>query len=806
GSGAAPSVGAPSVSPRPVPAPSGGSSPYPPRGSAPSPSGGSSASGSGASAGIYDALIEQIAKQNPDKKAFLRDLKDLVDAQVLPKGLDLNAIADKYFPFVAPALENVDALGYGGALDLNDLQEEPQFGEDPASNAQAEKSRIRSQSFAEWVLQKRRYASNEHIKDLAKRYGINVNATHLADVREKMGIDFDPRRSRYADAYYRAQDFLEQSQEERTRDRADLEGMGKIKPDAGAGSRASLLERLNPRSRFNEEKRQTEEKLSKVLEDLGNALTEEEKNKLRERVDELEKKLEAYRKGIRPESSASEKDERSVERARNSLDELAKLYDPKTGKIDPNAKLSPETLALLNARRPEDVAVAFGNADASAAPASGRAGSSGSSGFGFVDRIRAGAARGRLRGEAIGKLAGGTVARGILGGAASGAARGGAIGAVVGAVIGGIASGVKQLVRTCRNIYRGVKESIAATMALAPFNGRLGAGRAQFEGREFSRKVRFAEGTSEARIKLLREQDKLAEETLELKNAFSNVGLFLQTVFMKALRGVVSVLNAVLKVGKTLVKFDRGIRKKAKGLIEKIPGVKSAKKGWRRLKKTIKDAPGAVKELWRSRKTRKEQNELQARQKDQNQIINEGNVARKFFETGEIDAEALAKTSWANMDKEAVKKMLGDKSKRDEFEDLIAYNDLNRGYGYFQGYQGIEGGAPKSQEDLKDILKVVQSIHLATLEQKQEAAKTRKAAEETAENTREKNQNIQQQPIFDAMKQIADRFKPTGNEKAYSGEYSGSWGAEQEKQYGRFAGESVETWGLERNAKGRSGR
>ena len=461
------------------------------------------------------------------------------------------------------------------------------------------------------------------------------------------------------------------------------------------------------------------------------------------RQEKAAKEVGRYKGGYHPdelksETSLAARAQRVLTGAEKSVVEIGGAYNPRTGVYDQNAPMSPETTKVLRAKKQEDVIKAF---------AQDRE---------FLEKQNAPKGLRKLMGG-LGKIGG---------------------------VFGGVAIAATAVVAAFKALSFFVKGQISKSFGLAQYNGRIGAAKAMFQGRQFRRDVQFAENTADERIDLIDKWDQLMEESQEVREEFAKLAMEFAEACISAARGLIHFK-------KTVEEFWNWLKS--------IPGVGKVVTG---AEKVVKNAFQFDDEMlgWaEDRKGAKESGEAVERGEDQNALINTGNLAREFYETGNINEEAFKKSTFAKkgMSKEDALKALNDESQRNSFEDLIAQNDIMRGGNFFQGYKGLEGAEATKENIQEKILGVLENIDASAHQSAVENAAARKAAEETASNTREKTENITSQPIFEAMMLGANRYAPTGNEMLHAGnDTTNAWGAQAEKQYGRFAGEGTTiTWG-----------
>lgn len=370
-----------------------------------------------------------------------------------------------------------------------------------------------------------------------------------------------------------------------------------------------------------------------------------------------------------------------------------------------------------------------------------------------------------------GGVIGSTIGRGVGAMSSSAAAIAGPVGAIL-AAIGVVVSVIKMGIRT-------VDATVQKAFQSAPFNGRIAAAKMQYEGEEFSRKQRFASGTEESSTELIEAWSDLKEESQDMVIAFAN----LKNTLLTGLVAFAQYSASLLKMAGQIMGMNQ--------LLPKVMSVLS------KAVSIIQNSKGAFKEIKANREYEKEQDAQAGRQQQELALIKAGNLARKYFETGEFDEDAFNGSSYAKAGytKEKMIAALNDENRRDEFEDAIAFNDVKRGGDFFQGYRNLSGEAPTSKEDLRDVLKTLQSSYVQQVMANEHQAEIQKNTEETAKNTRkdeEKLASIGEGPLWDALMRSANKYKPTGAETPNDAE----WG-EPSRQYGRFAAEGArqQNWG-----------
>lgn len=742
-----------------------------------------------------------------------------------------NAPLRQHFP-------KVDERGYA-PLDIRKLRRAMHRPTKFAMSYTASKNRNRFRRFAEELLKVRRFGSDEYVAQMWKQLtGKRLSSFWTADMREvrgAMGLDnIDSAIQEYASVGYNAQDLIDMPKSERMAMRANLEGLGKVSPLSQSGN-IGMWERLNPWSKTSDRKRKLKNDIAsadallsmlrKKAEDPN--ATKEEKAKAQLGIEKETairnnalNELNSLRKGIDPKGQSSEekKDDEVVRKAKEVVDTINKTIDFKSGTFKKDVPIDEKTSKLFskrNASFEEKAAILYNDGESEAERNRKISLANGGTGFRFIDNALARGQRWRQRGQSLGlglgKIAG--IGLGRAAGASIGGMASGALGAAFGPI--GIAVGLLTgIYATCKGIYAAAQKSIQRTFELAPFNGRLGATKAQYEGHEFQRKVKFAGDTEEERAQLVAAQDDLLNNTMELRAAFAKIGIYLQTVFLKILGRVGKTLNTFTKAlqGNFWKNLGRGlwggVKRTATNLLSGNASLTDYLLPFKALYKGFRDEMEEIAEENERKEQEERENNKEVKQKQeelnnvrykqsstQNEYAAEGDLARKYFETGKVDKLLALQAGYANP--EDAKKALDNESMRAEWEDAIAANDIKRGTDFFQGYKGIEGGAPASASQIAErILNVLENSNAISLKELETQEKELKAAIETAQNTRKEAQPVKDQPIFRAMEKMAQLYAPKGGEKlASETQYSGSFGASQEKQYGRFAGESQTTWG-----------
>ena len=734
-----------------------------------------------------------------------------------------NAPLRQHFP-------KVDERGYA-PLDIRKLRRAMHRPTKFAMSYTASKNRNRFRRFAEELLKVRRFGSDEYVAQMWKQLtGKRLSSFWTADMREvrgAMGLDnIDSAIQEYASVGYNAQDLIDMPQSERMAMRANLEGLGKVSPLSQSGN-IGFFERAG--KKLKERVNITAAKLDirDKQKELAKTQDPQEQNKLQNEIDGLQNyikerrtRLDSLKSGIDPDKQTTEekKDDEVVRKAKEVVDTINKTIDFKSGTFKKDVPIDEKTSKLFskrNASFEEKAAILYNDGESEAERNRKISLANGGTGFRFLDSALARGQRWRQRGQSLGlglgKIAG--LGLGKAAGASIGGMASGALGAAFGPI--GIAVGLLTgIYATCKGIYAAAQKSIQKTFELAPFNGRLGATKAQYEGHEFQRKVRFAGDTEEERAQLVAAQDDLLNNTMELRAAFAKIGIYLQTVFLKILGQVGKTLNTFTKAlqGNFWKNLGRGlwggVKRTATNLLSGNASFSDYLIPFKALYKGFRDEMEEIAEENERKEQEERENNKEVKQKQeelnnvrykqsstQNEYAAEGDLARKYFETGNVDELLALQAGYANP--EEAKKALDNESMRADWEDAIAANDIKRGADFFQGYKGIEGGAPTSASQIAErILNVLENSNAISLKELETQEKELKAAIETAQNTRKEATPVKDQPIFRAMEKMAQLYAPKGGEKlASETQYSGSFGASQEKQYGRFAGESQTTWG-----------
>lgn len=704
------------------------------------------------------------------------------------------------------------AYGYRRPVTRRDLKPAPTWGEQEAATPEGEISRLSLQAAGETIMENEGLRLsvdylNEQAHDTLVTQG-NINHW-VPGMFAALGISRDPFAEQYGTGIARLGSVRNMSPEALQRQIALLASQG-LAPEIKE-EKVGLLSRINPVSSYNLEGRRSKKELKKAQKEA-----EDIQIRLESRKDEYDKRLEEYEKGykewkdqglfkrytptgikerrrldkerkllsreyaavnkyenaskadyeeavsrqekaakevgrykggyhpdeLKSETSLAARAQRVLTGAEKSVVEIGDAYNPRTGAYDQNAPMSPETTKVLRAKKQEDVIKAF---------AQDRE---------FLEKQNAPKGLSKLMGS-LGKIGG---------------------------VFGRVAIAATAVVGVFKALSAFVKNQINKSFGLSQYNGRIGAAKAMFQGRQFMRDVRFAGDTADERVGLIDNWDQLMEQSQEAREDFAKLAI--------------EFAQACIEAGKALVEFYHAIKelwdwlKSIPGVAKIIEGIENAAKGAK-----LDDGPT----LGESIKGIKESKQAVKRGEDLNALINTGNLAREFYETGKINEDAFKKSTFAKkgMSQEDAMKALKDEKQRDSFEDLIAQNDIRRGNNFFKGYKGLEGAEATKENIQEKILGVLENIDASAHQSAVDNAAARKAAEETASNTREKPENITSQPIFEAMMLGANRYAPTGNEMLHAGNDTvNAWGAQAEKQYGRFAGEGVTIeWGTKGKKK-----
>ena len=631
-----------------------------------------------------------------------------------------------------------------GFLNMSSIRKDPVYNEAPASDYKYEASRKRSQGFAEQVYEVYPLVGKNFVDEQAKKRHVETNSAWYDPVRQAMRLPSDNPAEDFATASARLNEFINADPTSRKQKRLRLEASGDA-PALGSEN-ATFFERYNPLSRFNLKKRYAKKEFKEAEANYQRNVNDPN---AKARRDEAKQEYDYYKRGIKKEFTAEEKDKRAVKHAKDLKKEIDAAFDPKTGSIKPGANLSDEALKLVETKKGETFEKAL-HRDRNAPKTSEQL-------FPMSPRWKGRVKKAEGWGNVIGETAG-SFFGGAKGGAKGAALLGGAFSGVTKAfgklhpVLAAVTTAVDLFAKGIKIATAIVQKTMRETFALAPYSGKIGATKAQYSGKEFLRNVRKAREQEDVRSSIVGEVDKLKDSTIGLRLAFQNLWLTIQKVGLKA------------------------VTKMTEGAAEVADGVKDTRK--------------AIKE-------NKEVVDKNKRAKKENELINTGNVARYFYETGELaDQSVINKSSFAGMSADKIIKELQDPKNRASMEDLIASNDIKRGSGFFQGYEGLNGAEATKNSIQEKILGTLQNQQLIALNTQKEVAATRKASEETAQNTRNNDDNMQNQSIFEAMKSVAGKFATSGAETNRSENGGASYGARAEKQYGRFAGGLRQTeWG-----------
>lgn len=649
-------------------------------------------------------------------------------------------------------------------LNLSNVLSDTTFKTPEGSSAGAEANHAATQGLGETILAQRPFANDWYLGQKAGKLGIgnNLSWKHWFKplrqaINDNTGAGFFPKDVQdLATAGYVLDDFIKMSPSERIENRGTLETLGLVGRIEDSGAVGAFTQ-LNPVSAFNKKRKAEQKELRRieemlkngggsVFDDDGNDITDE----VTEQLDVFKKRQLDYRKGIDPDKKrvATEMDIDSdfVSKAKEYFDAIKKVFNFSTGQISGGGigalpKEVQEFLDKIKRQSPNPESYIYNRNETSGERERRERRRRESTGFDFLDQMFARGAKWTRKGQTLGGIFdkfSGTGAGGPFG-AGLGKLLG-SIGLVVGAIAGLIGIGKK--------LYAAAQKSIQVTWELVSYNGRLGATKAQYEGQEFSRKQIFAADTEDSRVELVNAQNDLLNSTTKLRAEFAKAGLWIQTKFLRALQWITD------KLGLTDAE-DYSERDEVD---------------------IVKDKLDANSENQRA---------------TENEISAQGKLARRYFEYGEFDSE-LAKQAGFE-DPEEARLKLNDKGYRNFWEDAIAFNDVRNGKDFYQGYKGFgvtDTEFTSTSQIQEQILSALENGNLSRLEQLKKSEEILKADLEIARNT-SKDINVVSQPIFKAMEMMANKYAVKGTEKGFAdGEYSHTFGAKQEKRYGRFASAS----------------
>lgn len=771
-----------------------------------------------------------------DKKEKARDLfREYLGAQengTAPSAPSTPSPNDNPSPSQNPAEENpgsstkipdfLDFAYFKGNLgyepfDITKMKGEPEYGEKEAT-PEHEDNRKQTQAFVESFLEANPFASNRRIRQEARKHGVDITATKWVDavrnkIAETTGFSPTPAQQQIGDAMYSLMDSITADDETRSQYILDLETQGAIYDRQP--TKAGFFDRVFKSSGYNKRKEAVEQKYVQRTQEENNLIGDiqaaaakgdvKEVERLQKELKDLQKEIsnlnvtfQRLNQGFKDFDTPKEKADDYADKAKALMEELKNGIDSLTGQWVSDKPMSPELEAYVRTdddekrrrilggtkgrdRQNEDEQIAQYIAREKQRKEDKEFRKKAANAY----RQYQYAQRGEKIGAAFGKplswmgVSKAPAAFGKVGGAI-GSAAGKAWGALAGPV-GAILVAIGVVVSVIKMGIRTVDAAVQKAFQSAPFNGRIAAAKMQYEGEEFSRKQRFASGTEESSTELIEAWSDLKEESQDMVIAFAN----LKNTLLTGLVAFAQYSASLLKMAGQIMGMNQ--------LLPKVMSVLS------KAVSIIQNSKGAFEEIKDNREYEKEQDAQAGRQQQELALIKAGNLARKYFETGEFDEDAFNGSSYAKAGytKEKMIAALNDENRRDEFEDAIAFNDVKRGGDFFQGYRNLSGEAPTSKEDLRDVLKTLQSSYVQQVMANEHQAEIQKNTEETAKNTRkdeEKLASIGEGPLWDALMRSANKYNPTGagTEAANGAE----WG-EPSRQYGRFAAEGArqQNWG-----------
>lgn len=429
----------------------------------------------------------------------------------------------------AQAAESVDVrrdkYGYASIDDTENILANTTLSTPPAADPKNEPGRRQSQGYFEWLLSRRRGASDDYVAEMAKRHGVKVNRSWLAPVRNAMGIKMSQQEMRELTAYYRAQDLLNEDEDTRKQRIGEIAASGRV-PEAN-NTPASLLERILPTSAYHREGRRIKSEIAEKQNALGelknlaaNTYDTAKREKLGESIDKLaaeirklEEQREAHDRGYRVKGF-EEHDAGVVDVTRRVVEEISKLYDSEGNRIS-NAPLSEEAARFVNASNTakfEEEAVRSSNKKTKAELANERRREARN------QRIEMMADKGATYGRTIGETFGGRGSK--LAGV------GEKFGAVLGKVAGKfliIIEITRKVVEAIKNIYATARENVDKMLSFAQYNGLLGVAKSRHLGRETIRNIRYARATAKSGSKLISAWDDLEDELTPVRSLWQNI-------------------------------------------------------------------------------------------------------------------------------------------------------------------------------------------------------------------------------------------------------------------------------------------
>lgn len=181
------------------------------------------------------------------------------------------------------------------------------------------------------------------------------------------------------------------------------------------------------------------------------------------------------------------------------------------------------------------------------------------------------------------------------------------------------------------------------------------------------------------------------------------------------------------------------------------------------------------------------------------QIESTGDLARKFYETGDFDEELFKNTlaGKSGVSKEDFAKQL--EENKGKFEEYIAFNDTSRrekdaSYELYGGYSSKESGKTTTMEDVAKALRPLKNMEIIQQTINKRLLSVDNHTLKIEENTKKEPNKIANDAMMKMMQTIAGEHRNMEGTQKVTGD--------REKQYGRMAGEggtrkfSSSNWGL----------
>ena len=555
----------------------------------------------GTKTGTTPFLIEQ------QRRAAAKNL-DLINPKQLTRA-DHRKFAKPFWAAHLLPQPNKDKWGYSSLPeDFTDIiLSQPVLGEAPAVELESEQNRRTTQGALETLYAFRRHASDEYAKEILKRYGVNAKDPWFKDVTKAMKIKSTKEEKKYFTAMYRLQDFLGQDDETLMRQRVELEAQGKapkIYDDP-----ASLLDKFNPLSSYNIQGREYENRKTKLtrklssknqkyLDQLNQGASETQLEPLRKTIDslahelaDLEEAIKKHKEGYRRTDTLEDKIGREKSNAKELLDELQRVIDPKTGHIRRGAKPSEALMEFTNVHSDEQAAaVVAKDKDFKAenkwaeirdkrrkerqerierkSEEWGEKGRNVGELVGSLVRVEGGVYSTALQslglslrkkgytkaGKAF-QAAGNFTNNASVKMASSAVSAGFKLGSLLGKLAGGVGIAIAAfsgLVSAFKKGYEAIEKQTAKMLSYAKFDSGLAVANLKSKGRQYYRDINYARGVSKTGVQLIAERERMQDNLTPFRTAIDNAKNVFFTYLAKGFNKVLEALKPLLPVVRAL--------------------------------------------------------------------------------------------------------------------------------------------------------------------------------------------------------------------------------------------------------------